>query len=344
MAQRANIVSFDVAKRNSAARSREASAQARYVVPGGTGAARKRSRRRGSAARPSSEFSARKNDALLDDDAFWAEIRGDRNSGSGFSGGRASSASGAASSFSRSRADKTEARIEDRFADFDDFYNDMADSPEDELSAKQAKSKGKRRKRAKERADKMFTKQFGDDAPDASEGAPRAAVYEGKMGKTTRRAARLVPSGKAASVAAGFNPFGWVAGIVASSRRLVVAAVLVCVVGSCAALYAPAQQFYQSLRDNDRAQAQYAALENRADALEAQNATLTSDVGVETIAHKDYGWVKSGEQTAKVEGLSDSAYAKEEAGSSITANVAINNIDYPETWYSPVLDRIFGVK
>lgn len=330
MAQRANIVSFDVAKRNSAARSREAS-----PLYGGADSTRSRSRRRGRASFSTGDAGfSRKSDALLDDDAFWAEIRGDKAPG-----GNAASAS-----FSRSYEAGADARLEERFADFDNFYGDMADdSAEEDFSAKEAKSKGKRRKRAKERADKMFTKQFGDDAFAASDDAPRAAVYEGKMGKTTRRAARLVPSGKASSVAAGFNPLGWVSKIAMSSRRLVVVSILACVVFSCVALYAPAQQFYQSLRDNDRAQAQYAALENRADALEAQNATLTSDTGVETIAHKDYGWVKSGEQTAKVEGLSDAAYAKEEVGSSITANVAVNSIGYPETWYSPVLDVIFGV-
>ena len=272
-------------------------------------------------------------DARLEDDAFWAEIRGDY-------------AASSKSAPQSGRNAKNAARLEDRFAGFDGFYESMADEgSEESFSAKEAKEKGKRRKRAKERADKMFVKQFGDDAAsDSAVDAPRAAVYEGKMGKTTRRAARLVASDRAASIAAGFNPFGWISKIAASSRRLVATVAVVCVLCSCVALYAPAQQFYQSVRDNDRAQAQYSALENRSDALEAQNATLTSDVGVETIAHKDYGWVKSGEQTAKVEGLSDSAYAKEEAGSNITANVAINDIGYPETWYSPILDKVFGVK
>lgn len=379
MSQRSNIVSFDAAKRGSASRSRRASGSScsegfyfdfaesldRYDA-----AAKAQSRRRGSASRrsafayldqakePVARSSSRRSPSAgaavshpaqlksaglssLSDEEFWAEMRGDKpasNEGSSFSvirGGASASAVSASAGSDR----KVDSSLEDRFGG-EEFDNEKANA---EVNA--SKAERKRRKRAKDRAGRMFAEQFGsDDASSSGEGSPRAAVYEGKMGKNARKAARLVPSGKAvAQGLSSFNPAALLSSFFLSRRGVIAAVVFVCLVGSFISIYGPAQQYYQSIRDNDRTQAQYAAIEARSDALEAQNDRLTSDAGVETIAHKDYGWVKQGEQTAKVEGLSDSAYAKEEAGSTITANVAIGNIDYPETWYSPILDKFFGV-
>ena len=379
MSQRSNIVSFDAAKRGSASRSRCASGSSRSEdfysdfaesLDRYDAVAKAQSRRRGSTSRrsafayldqakePVARSSSRRSPSAgaavsrpaqlkssglssLSDEEFWAEMRGDKpasSEGSSFSvirGGASASAVSASVGSDR----KVDSSLEDRFGG-EEFDNEKANA---EVNA--SKAERKRRKRAKDRAGRMFAEQFGsDDAPSSGEGSPRAAVYEGKMGKTARKAARLVPSGKAvAQGLSGFNPAARLSSFFLSRRGVIAAVVFVCLVGSFISIYGPAQQYYQSIRDNDRTQAQYAAIEARSDALEAQNDRLTSDAGVETIAHKDYGWVKQGEQTAKVEGLSDSAYAKEEAGSTITANVAVGNIDYPETWYSPILDKFFGV-
>lgn len=379
MSQRSNIVSFDAAKRGSASRSRRASGDFRSEgfysdfaesLDRYDAAAKAQSRRRGSASRrsafayldqakePVARSSSRRSPSAgaavsrpvqpnsaglssLSDEEFWAEMRGDKpvsSVGSSFSvirGGASTSAVSASAGSDR----EVDSSLEDRFGG-EEFDNEKANA---EVNA--SKAERKRRKRAKDRAGRMFAEQFGsDDAPSSGEGSPRAAVYEGKMGKSARKAARLVPSGKAvAQGLSSFNLAAFLSSFFLSRRGVIAAVVFVCLVGSFISIYGPAQQYYQSIRDNDRTQAQYAAIEARSDALEAQNDRLTSDAGVETIAHKDYGWVKQGEQTAKVEGLSDSAYAKEEAGSTITANVAVGNIDYPETWYSPILDKFFGV-
>ena len=379
MSQRSNIVSFDAAKRGSASRSRCASGSSRSEdfysdfaesLDRYDAVAKAQSRRRGSTSRrsafayldqakePVARSSSRRSPSAgaavsrpaqlkssglssLSDEEFWAEMRGDKpasSEGSSFSvirGGASASAVSASVGSDR----KVDSSLEDRFGG-EEFDNEKANA---EVNA--SKAERKRRKRAKDRAGRMFAEQFGsDDVPSSGEGSPRAAVYEGKMGKTARKAARLVPSGKAvAQGLSGFNPAALLSSFFLSRRGVIAAVVFVCLVGSFISIYGPAQQYYQSIRDNDRTQAQYAAIEARSDALEAQNDRLASDAGVETIAHKDYGWVKQGEQTAKVEGLSDSAYAKEEAGSTITANVAVGNIDYPETWYSPILDKFFGV-
>jgi cell division protein FtsB len=292
-------------------------------------------------------------DASLSDEAFWAEIRGNRASAnvSGRTGSRSSARYAfAADAYATPRRGDANAagsqsgravdpKLAERFGGEDDFDNEAANA-----EVKSSKAKRKKRQRTKERAGKMFAKQFGGDDSQASKEGPRAAVYEGKMGKTGRKMTRLVPADKADAIASRFNPLAWLTAITMSKGKVVALVLAGCFAFACATVYPSAQQYYKSIRDNDRTQAQYAALESRDDSLQDQYARLVSDVGVETIAHRDYGWVKSGEETATVEGLSDSAYAKEEAGSTITANVSINNIAYPETWYSPVLDKIFGVE
>ena len=110
--------------------------------------------------------------------------------------------------------------------------------------------------------------------------------------------------------------------------------------GSRAAVYKGAQQYYQSVRDRDRLAAEYAALVERNGAIEGEVATLQTDSGIESRAHEQLGWVKDGEQTAKVSGLS----ASQDEGASVHANIVSGSIDAPETWYSPFLDPLFGVE
>ena len=232
-------------------------------------------------------------------------------------------------------------RFEDESAREDDGERAYASARRSRSSKRELQSK----QRLRARAEKMFNKQFGgrDDGA-ASEGAPRAAVYKGEVGKTQRRAARMIPArGFVGSAAAKFNPFSWFANFSVPAPKLIAATVAICVVASCVTLYGPVQQYYQSVRENDRLQVQYQALENRSATLEAQHQTLTSDAGIETIAHENYGWVKAGEETAWVEGLSYEAYNNKETGIGIAANVDINSIGYPQTWYSPFLDFVFDV-
>ncbi len=213
-------------------------------------------------------------------------------------------------------------------------------------SARAAQREKKSKQRLKARAEKLFNKQFGSRKGEegAAEGAPRAAVYKGEMGKNQRRAARLVPAREFVGAAtAKLNPFAWFSSFSVPASKLIAGTVVICVLAASITLYGPVQQYYQSVRENDRLQMQYAALENRSAALEAQHETLTSEAGIETIAHESYGWVKPGEETAWVEGLSSSAYNEKEVGASIAANVDVNRIGYPETWYSPFLDFVFDV-
>ena len=207
-------------------------------------------------------------------------------------------------------------------------------------SAREARS----RQRKKTRADKLFAKRYADDAPDAgeAEGAPRAALYEGKVGASQRRAARMQLASQAGPVTAKLNPAGWFSGISVSPRRLKALTAVLCLVLAVVFLYTPAQHYYQSVREHDRLVAEYASIQERNIKLDEQNAALASSAGMEDAVRQKYGYVVSGDETAVVSGLSDEAY--EPSGDGVEANVLSSTVKAPEEWYTPFLDALFGVK
>lgn len=196
-----------------------------------------------------------------------------------------------------------------------------------------------KRTAAKGKADRKYARQYGAaDAAGASDAAagPRAAVYKTEMGTQHKRAARMqgsssshdraTSSGKASPKRGRFS-----VGAIASL------AVAACLVFSCAFLYAPAQQYYQELRERDRLQAEYDAVQQRNDAIQDEVDYLSTAAGVEDRARREYGWVKKNESAGAVVGLD----VEEE--STFRANIVPGSIKAPETWYS-FLDPFFGVE
>ena len=55
------------------------------------------------------------------------------------------------------------------------------------------------------------------------------------------------------------------------------------------------------------------------------------------IAHEEFGWVKSDETAGSVTGIDV------EKESDFRANIVSDSIDPPDTWYSGILDPLFGV-
>ena len=53
------------------------------------------------------------------------------------------------------------------------------------------------------------------------------------------------------------------------------------------------------------------------------------------------GWVKKGEESANVRGLN---LEETQQGSTITPNISSDSVQAPDTWYSPLLDLVFGYK
>ncbi|MCI2242782.1 FtsB family cell division protein [Adlercreutzia faecimuris] len=194
-----------------------------------------------------------------------------------------------------------------------------------------------RRNASKAKADREFTRRYGDDKPSAAEAGPRAAVYETQMGRQHKRAARMQGDGPSRSSASGPRPSDKREGASSRSRWATLGAVAACLVLTCVFLYPPAQQYYQELRERDRLQAEYAAIQQRNDAIQREVDYLSGDAGVEDKARSEFGWVKAGERSVSVSGID---VQKE---SNFTANIVPGEVPAPDTWYS-FLDPLFGVE
>lgn len=238
---------------------------------------------------------------------------------------------------------EAEARAEEESRKQEKRKNSKVAAASDKMKAKHRERK---RARNKAKAEKKFEAAYGGDKGSAksgaqaapAEGAPRAAIYEGKMGAKHKKSAKL--QAKAAghaikSAATGFSlPTGKLPDIPAKVSRVLAS---VAVVAVCAfMLYGPAQNYYQQMRETDRLQAEYAAVAARNNTLQSTIDSLSSDEGIEDKAHTDLGYIKKGEHTATVKGANIIDTTE------FSSNVAPGSVSAPETWYSPVLDVLFG--
>lgn len=337
MARQTNILSFDEARRDAASSRRASSSSSRRTGVSSGGAAVKR----------------------LDDfptfESPFRQAAGNSTRAGGRTSTRATTRSAAAAASATRRPLRGYVDVSDDFpasavaprgaharrarADERDERIEQEELREPEKRSRLAEMK---RTHAKNKAERKFSKQFGGDgaaASGVSEGGSRAAVYKGEMGSKHRHAARMQneASGQA-SAKRGFS-LGSLAALKSSRKFIAVAAVTACLVLSCSFLYPGAQQYYHAVRDRDRLAAEYAALEERNNALETDVAALQTDAGIEDRAHKQLGWVKEGEQTANVRGLD-----LPEESSTFRANITSDSIEAPTTWYSPFLDPLFGVE
>lgn len=194
-----------------------------------------------------------------------------------------------------------------------------------------------KRERAKSKANRTFSRQYGD-TPSSTSSGPRAAVYKGEMGASHKRAARMQNEGSNAGAAK--KRFSLRAFSPASSPQLTIAfACAICVVLTCVFLYPSAKQCYVTMRECDRLQAEYEAIENRNAAIQEEIDALATDEGLEDRAREELGWSKTGEHAVTVYGLGD-----EEDETAFSANIVAGSVKAPETWYSRWLDPLFGVE
>ena len=202
----------------------------------------------------------------------------------------------------------------------------------------------RRNRRAKSRADKLFDRQYAaEESFDEVEGAPRAALYEAEMGSSHRKAARMQRASEAGSSMVKFNPAGWFSNLNVSPRSMKVATAALCLVLAVVFLYAPAQHYYQSVREHDRLAAEYASVEERNATIAQKNESLASNAGMEDAVREKYGYVVSGENVGVVTGLSDATVEEHRAATEPEANVLSSSVKAPEEWYTPYLDALFGV-
>ncbi len=120
---------------------------------------------------------------------------------------------------------------------------------------------------------------------------------------------------------------------------MVGAVAVVCVFLGAFILYGPAQSYYQQVREHDRLAIEYQAVSERNEQLQSEVNSLQTDEGVRQRAHEQLGWVEKGEESANVSGLDLESSSDSDV---VIANVSSDNIKAPRTWYSPVLDFVFG--
>lgn len=207
-------------------------------------------------------------------------------------------------------------------------------------SSRAQRSCDKRRAKAKQKADRLFFKQFGSDEPSPSPHASRAAVYKGEMGKAHKRAFSDLESSRASSADARRSQTRSAkAPRTATPPIAVLAGIAACLVFALVLLYPAAQTYYLETREQSRLQAEYDALSARNAAIESQVEYLKTDEGIEDAAHKELGWVYDGQVAGVVRGLGNE---KGTAQDELIAQVKSGSVPAPETWYSPMLDMLFG--
>lgn len=319
MPSRTHIVSFDDARRvasgsrgvQEAARASRGSGSARIVVPGGAGKVQDR-------PKPSwytSPVGGLPDTLSSNDDIFLSSEPALRTS---------------------------------RFADDDSYDADLEQQLEEALEKKRgplgslrSKAARSRHDRVKERAGKAYFRQYeAGRASDAAQSGPRAAVYKGEMGASHKRSARMqnTPSSSRSAMASGAH------GV--SARRLpsvrgvfgALGAVAAALALTVAFLYGPAQQLYVDMRERDRLAAEYDLVVARNDAISRHVEALQTEEGIEDVARMELGWVREGEHAVSVSNLD----LPEE--SDFQSNIVSEDVPMPETWYSGVLDPLFGVE
>ena len=128
-----------------------------------------------------------------------------------------------------------------------------------------------------------------------------------------------------------------------SNKKILISSFIVfCFVFTAFFLYQPARDLYISVREQDKLNAQY-------EALKATNQNLTDDIerlqtedGVRQRAIDALGLIQQGESIGYVAG-SEITDGRENSASETSSKLAYKNIKTPQTWYSPILNFIFGV-
>ena len=198
------------------------------------------------------------------------------------------------------------------------------------------------------RAERLFERNVpaSDSRSAKPEQSSRAALYEMKMGKDHRRSAHMqeeAKSGKSRVSFAGFNPLSLIIGTKGGQWACFVMLAVVC---SMSILYQPVADWYNEGRSLQQLQAQYEITSSEYEQVKADVDYLSTDEGLADYAHEQLGWLKSGEHSVNVVGLGDEdSQSSASTGSASTTQslaLAAAKAQTPDTWYSGILDVVFG--
>ena len=187
----------------------------------------------------------------------------------------------------------------------------------------------------KKKASRAFDRFVQDQPATPTESGPRAAVYRGQMGSTHRKSARMQNERSSMQRANSAS-----ARKASHKLRMAVAVpltVVACVVACAMFLYAPARDYYTAVRDQAKMEAEYVIVTQENEELQSDVANLSTDEGMEDAARQGYGMVREGETSVRVSGLSSDS-----ASIDVSSLTPSSDIKAPDTWYSGVLDVLFG--
>lgn len=167
----------------------------------------------------------------------------------------------------------------------------------------------------------------------------RAAVYDMRMGSTQRKSVRSMAEGESGKH--GFSlPFAipFTGSISAWATRGIVS--LIAVVFAVTMLYFPCQNYYNETRQLQQLQAEYDALQEYNTQMQNQVDYLNTDEGIEDYARSELGWIRPGEHVVSVEGVTPST--SDSRSNDRVYAIPAGSVAAPDTWYSGILDVIFG--
>lgn len=121
-----------------------------------------------------------------------------------------------------------------------------------------------------------------------------------------------------------------------AGKSRVVLVVLGILVLCCVVLYPVGKDYYHTMREGQRLQAQIDAVDERNVTLEEETESLQTDEGIEAQARNDYNYVKEGEHAASVTNAQGSPGATD-----LPVQIDEDDIKAPQTWYYTILDVIF---
>lgn len=176
----------------------------------------------------------------------------------------------------------------------------------------------------------------------AKENSSRAALYEMRMGSTQRRSARMQDEDRSGKFPFGFSlPFSLPVGSLsaAATRGIVALAVVGLTVFM---LYPTCQNYYNETRSLQQLQAEYEVITDYNDQLQSQVNYLSTQEGLEEYARTELGLIRQDENMVTVEGVEPSSESTSD--SSATHSPLNEKISAPDTWYSGVLDVLFGYR
>lgn len=167
----------------------------------------------------------------------------------------------------------------------------------------------------------------------AEEGS-RPALYNMRMGASQRKSTRMQNDERASCRSFSLPVPRFLASHMTGALVTLAAVTLACVM-----LYPQCANYYNETRQLQQLQAEYDALVSYNQQMQAQIDYLNTDEGVEDYARSELGWIRSDETVVAVEGVEPSNTADD---SSNRAPYSVTDVSAPDTWYSGVLDFVFG--